>query len=203
MDKNPFEAFPEEPDTSPADFAQHMVQVWAEAVIRQAGRAQAIRKKDAIDDRNFERNEEWSPDEEQLAANYRLMWAEEHMLVWSAYQLEQWRGRLAKERGQVPPPENRELKLVRDALEHLSEARLDDLAATSPSEKGPQGRALRQFPNQSLGLYLGGTKLFELLDPHRVHEEALKVVKSIETELLDRARDAYEAMMHDEWVKDR
>jgi hypothetical protein len=35
----------------------------------------------------------------------------------------------------------------------------------SPGEKGPQGRALRDFPEQNLGLYLGGRTLFEVLDP--------------------------------------
>ncbi|MEY2226861.1 hypothetical protein [Streptomyces sp. BF23-19] len=199
MDTNPFEAFEVEPEAGAVEVAQHMVQVWAEAVIRQAERAQTIRKKDAIDNRNYERNEDWSPDEEQLAADYRVWWAEEHMLVWAAYQLEQWRGRLAKERGETAPPENRDLKLVRDALEHLSEARLEDFAAMPPSEKGFQGRALREFPNRMLSLSLGGRTLFELLDPHRVYEEALKVVKSIEAELDERAQEAVEALMYDEW----
>ncbi|MEW1799212.1 hypothetical protein ACIGO7_07630 [Streptomyces virginiae] len=67
-----------------------------------------------------------------------------------------------------------------------------------PAEKGFQGRALREFPNKMLAVSLGGRKLFELLDPYRVHEEALKVVKSIEAELSDRARDAYEELMYDE-----
>ncbi|MFJ6781193.1 hypothetical protein [Streptomyces yangpuensis] len=198
MDTNPFEDFEEEPEGGAAEVAQLMVQVWAEAVIRQAERAQAIRKKAAIDDRNYERNEDWSPDEHQLDTNYRLHWAEEHMLVWSAYQLEQWRGRLAKERGEVAAPENQDLKLVRDALEHLSEAHFEGFAAMSPAEKGFQGRALRQFPNKMLTMALGGRTLFELLDPYRVHEEALKVVKSIEDELDDRARDAYTQMIIDE-----
>ncbi|MGW4505825.1 hypothetical protein ACWENO_14425 [Streptomyces sp. NPDC004436] len=198
MDKNPFADFEADSEAGATEFAQYMVQVWAEAVIRQAERAQAIRKKAAIDDRNYDRNEDWSPDEYELAANFRIHWAEEHMLVWSAYQLEQWRGRLAKERGETAPPENRDLKLVRDALEHLSEARLEDFVAMPPAEKGFQGRALREFPNKMLAVQLGGGKLFELLEPHRVHEEALKVVKSIDAELDDRARDAYMQLMIDE-----
>lgn len=191
MDANPFE--PSEAE----EIAKHFVQVWAEAVIRQADRARAIRRKAGFDSRNYDRNEEWSPDEHQLAANYRIWWAEEHTLVWSAYQLEQWRGRLAKERGEIVPSENRNLKLARDALEHLSEARLDQDAATSPSDKGPRGRALRDFPDKMLSLSLGGRTLFEVLDPHRLDGEALKVVKSIEDELDDWAQAAYEELMSD------
>ncbi|MET7563719.1 hypothetical protein ABZS95_26495 [Streptomyces sp. NPDC005479] len=191
METNPFE--PSEAEET----ARHFVQVWAEAVIRQAERTRAIRKKDAVDSRNYDRNEEWSPDESQLAANYRVLWAEEHTLVWSAYQLEQWRSRLAEERGGSMPPQNQSLKLARDALEHLSEARLEGDAAMPPSDKGPKGRALRDFPNKMLSLSLGGRRLFEILDPRELDEEALKVVKSIEKELDDWTQAAYEELMRD------
>lgn len=191
METNPFE--PNEAE----EIAQHFVQVWAEAVIRQAERTRAIRDKYAIDSRNYDRNEEWSPDEHQLAVNYRTLWAEEHTLVWSAFQLEQWRKRLAEERGEPVPQENQNLKLARDALEHLNEARLEEGTATSPADTGYRGKALRQFPNKMLGLSLGGRQLFEILDPHRLDEEALKIVKSIEDELDSLALSAYVELMSD------
>ncbi|MFD9000872.1 hypothetical protein ACFV0T_07865 [Streptomyces sp. NPDC059582] len=191
MDANPFE--PSEAE----EIAKHFVQVWAEAVMRQAERTRAIRKKAVLDSRNYDRNEDWSPNEHQLAANYRVWWAEEHTLVWSAYQLQQWRRRLAEERGEPAPSENQNLKLARDALEHLNEARLDEDAATPPSAKGPQGRALRDFPDKMLSLSLGGRTLFEILDPHQLDKEALKVVKSIEDELDARAQAAYEELLRD------
>jgi hypothetical protein len=94
------------------------------------------------------------------------------MLVWSAYQLQQWRVRMASERGEPAPPENTNLKLARDALEHLCEARFDEDTAVSPGEKAA-GRALRDFPEQKLGLYLGGRTLFDVLDPQTLDEEAV------------------------------
>ncbi|MGW3692177.1 hypothetical protein [Streptomyces sp. NPDC005125] len=145
--------------------------------------------------RNYDRNEDWSPDQAQIEANFRVLWAEEHTLVWSAYQLQQWRRRLAEERRQPVPPENRNLKLARDALEHLSEARLEQEAAMPPSDRGPKGRALRDFPNKMLSLGLAGRNLFEILDPHRLDEEALRIVRSIEDELDEWAQDAYEELM--------
>ncbi|MET8420313.1 hypothetical protein ACWD7C_33890 [Streptomyces sp. NPDC005134] len=64
-----------------------------------------------------------------------------------------------------------------------------------PSDRGPKGRALRDFPNKMLSLGLAGRNLFEILDPHRLDEEALRIVRSIEDELDEWAQDAYEELM--------
>ncbi len=111
--------------------------------------------------------------------------------MWCARQLEWWRGRLARERGETPPPEDQDLKLARDTLEQLDEASFADAEARSPADKGPAGRALRGLPGQRLCLSLGGS-LFEVLDPERLDQKALEVVKSVEQELADRAVVAYE-----------
>lgn len=190
---NPFESSDDAPAAA-EETAKYFVQTWAEAVIRQAARTRAIRKKFHTDNRNYDRNEEWSPSEAELDAVFRACWAEEHTLVWSAHQLECWRARLAKERGETAPPPNEALKTVRDALEHLNEARLEDGGASSPAERGGPGRALRRLPEGGLSFALGGGKLFEILDPHRLDEEALKVVKSIDKELDDEARAMYELL---------
>ncbi|MBW5254951.1 hypothetical protein JGS39_39440 [Streptomyces sp. P01-B04] len=105
---------------------------------------------------------------------------------------ERWRGRLARERGETPPPENQDLKLARDALEHLDEAAFAAEEARSPADRGSAGRALRGLPGQRLRLSLDGSTLFEVLDPERLDQEALKVVKSVEQELAGRAVAAYE-----------
>lgn len=98
--------------------------------------------------------------------------------MWCAQQLEWWRGRLARERGETPPLEDQDLKLARDALEYLDEASFADAEARSPEDKGPAGRALRGLPGQRLRLSLGGGRLFEVLDPERLDQKALEVVKS-------------------------
>ncbi|GAQ59350.1 hypothetical protein a10_09252 [Streptomyces acidiscabies] len=117
------------------------------------------------------------------------------MLVWSAYQLERWRARLAKERGEEPPPESQRLKDARDALEHLDEARLEEDGARPPADKGIQGKALRKLPEQFLRFSLGNSKLFEVLDPNKLDEEALEVVASIEKELEAQVLAAYEDLL--------
>ncbi|MFE1909429.1 hypothetical protein ACFW96_38045 [Streptomyces gardneri] len=177
--------------------AAEFVQRWAEAVLRQAARTRAVRKKTAADDRAYDRNEEWSPSFWQIEANYRELWTEEHMLVWSAHQLERWQARLAKERNQPVPPENKDLRNVRNALEHLDEAALGGYTATPPEGAGwGQGRSLRNLPDKMMSLDVAGSgTLFEVLDRGMIETAALAVVKSIEDELDQRAMDHYADLM--------
>lgn len=186
-----------EPDqpTQAEETARHFVRVWAEAVIRQARRARDIRQAGADNWRAHDRGEDFAPSPHELELDFRTQWAEEHLLVWSAHQLERWRGRLARERGETPPPENQDLKLARDALEHLDEAAFVDDAARSPAATGFAGRALRVLPGQRLRLSLDDGNLFEVLDPEQLDQEALEVVKSVEQELADRAVAAYEDLL--------
>ncbi|MFD6936247.1 hypothetical protein ACFWAP_08860 [Streptomyces goshikiensis] len=190
-------AFFIDPQMNALDAAESFVQRWAEAVLRQAARTREVRKRTAGDNRAYERGEEPSLDQWTLDANRRELWTEEHMLVWSAHQLERWRARLAQERGEPAPQENEVLKDVRDALEHLDEAVLGVDAATPPEEgkRKQKGRALRKLPGQAMPLHADGGKLFAVLDPEVIDREALSVVASIEAELNDWAIDHYTELM--------
>jgi hypothetical protein len=190
-------AFFIDPQIDAVHTAQEFVQRWAEAVLRQAARTREVRKRVAADERAYDRGEVPGLDSWMLGANHRERWTEEHMLVWSAHQLERWRARLAKERNEPAPPENEALKDARDALEHLDEAVLGLNAATPPDggKRKQQGRALRKLPEQAMPLSIGGDKLFEVLDPEVIDREALAVVASIEAELNDWAVDHYAELM--------
>ncbi|MET7816266.1 hypothetical protein ABZT26_36195 [Streptomyces sp. NPDC005395] len=193
-------AFFIDPQMDSLHTAQEFVQRWAEAVLRQAARTREARKRVAADERAYDRGEVPGLDSWTLGANQRELWTEEHMLVWSAHQLDRWRARLAKERGEPAPPENEALKDARDALEHLDEAVLGLDSATPPEggKRKQQGRALRRLPEQAMSLSIGGDKLFEVLDPEVIDREALAVVASIEAELNDWATDQYAELMSDE-----
>ncbi|QKW66093.1 hypothetical protein HUT15_36830 (plasmid) [Streptomyces sp. NA03103] len=198
-------AFFIDPQMDALHTAQEFVQRWAEAVLRQAARTREARKKVAADERAYDRGEDPGLDNWTLGANQRELWTEEHMLVWSAHQLERWRARLAKEREEPAPPENEALKDARDALEHLDEAVLGLDSATPPEggKRKQQGRALRKLPEQTMSLSIGGDKIFEVLDPEVIDREALAVVASIEAELNDWATDHYAELMLDEQEDDR
>ncbi|MFM9709119.1 hypothetical protein [Streptomyces galilaeus] len=166
--------------------ARFFVRTWAEAVLRQAERAQAIRRKAVQDDRNYERMEDWSPPMEVLEENFRAQWAEEHQLVWAAHQLERWDARLRRERGQEPRGEDPFLKDVRDALEHLDEVDFVQDRAISPVPvRGKKyiGRAIRKLPGGALDLHLSGAALVGGIPPQAIEARALEAVRAVEQEL--------------------
>ncbi|MER5481567.1 hypothetical protein ABT026_32050 [Streptomyces sp. NPDC002734] len=72
-------------------------------------------------------------------------------------------------------------------MEHLDEAAFTFDAARSPAPEGG--------PEQQLRLELGGRDLFEVLDAERLDDQALKVVRSIEDELGERAAAAYHDLL--------
>ncbi|MGW7594282.1 hypothetical protein [Streptomyces rubiginosohelvolus] len=171
------------------------VRVWAEAVLRQAARVQDARDRAAVNDRDYERMEDWSPTEEDLARDFREEWAEQHTLVWAAFQLEQWRSRLHKERGIAPPEEDPLLRTVRNALEHLTDAAFVNERAVSPGEAGQKGSALRKLPGSELEIALWGEKAFGHIDPVHVRNAALDLVRTIENDLEEEAVERYLALV--------
>ncbi|MFI9029912.1 hypothetical protein [Streptomyces sp. NPDC053560] len=179
--------------------ARFFVRTWAEAVLRQAERAQAIRHQARQDDRNYERMEDWSPSMEVLERNFRAQWAEEHQLVWAAHQLERWDARLRRERGQEPRKEDPFLKDIRDALEHLDEVDFTGDQAVSPVPvKGKEyiGRAIRKLPGRALDLSLGGSALVGGIPPQAIEARALEAVQAVEQELEQEQREEYAAFLH-------
>lgn len=145
-----------------------------------------MREKDRKLFRAYERMEDWSPDELDLAQSSRAQWAEEHSLVWAAYQVERWAQRLAEERGEDPQPRDEVLVNVRNALEHLDEAEFKDGHAV-PGHSG--NRSLRKLPGDRLPIGTGYSLAFGLIDPSELERRALGVVATIEDELMEQAAD--------------
>jgi hypothetical protein len=135
------------------DTCRSFVQMWAEAVVLQDEHVRRIRRKADADGRAYERMEDWSPTELDLARNVRSQWAEEHTLVWAAHQVERWARRLAKERGEEPPPRDQVLADLRNALEHLDEAQYNGGHAVPVPGDG--SRSLRALPNSRLAIETG------------------------------------------------
>jgi hypothetical protein len=165
------------------------VQTWAEAVIRQLDRVRELREEGAVLFRQAERADMEVLDliEEDSQRNSRVQWAEEHMLIWAAHQLEQWNCRLAVERGEEPPEPDEFLARVRNALEHLDEADFEEGQAVP----GPLGsnRSLRSLPGGGglwLALGFGDSPLAGLISPTDLEKRALAVVQRIEAELVSR-----------------
>lgn len=150
------------------------VQMWAEAVLRQLDRVREMREKDRTDLRNWDRGQEGSPTDDDVARNFRILWTEEQILVWAAYQLERWTRRLAIERGREPTTPDPVLMDVRNALEQLDEV---DVAADAPPGSLGGSRSLRELPGGNIAIAVGGRKAFDLIDPEELGARVLAVVE--------------------------
>lgn len=82
---------------------------------------------------------------------------------------------------------------MRNALEHLVDARFVDDRAESPTATGKEGCALRTL--KGLDIMLGGATAFGHIDPAEVEAGALNVVRSIERDLEQEAIDRYVALL--------
>lgn len=160
--------------------------MWAEAVLLQVERVRQVRSKAEADGRAYDRLEDWSPTELDLMQNFRSQWAEEHTLVWAAHQVERWAARLAKERGQDPPPRDPVLADLRNALEHLDEAKFENGRAV-PADK--KSWSLKALPGSQLALETGHRLAFSLIDVGELEARALGVVATVENELMEAAAD--------------
>jgi hypothetical protein len=187
------------------DLCESFVQMWAEAVIRQVQRVHELRARAARDGRNFERNEDWSPTLDDLAAISRAQWTEEQTLVWAAHQLERWAKRLAEERGEDPPEADEVLTNLRNALEHLDEAEFTNarvptpgavggwgysLGASAVPQQGGKNWSLKALPSSGLNISTSegiGSPAFGLIEVGELARRAKAYVQKIEDELMAEA----------------
>ncbi len=167
--------------------AQWFVDVWAGEVRGQVRAVQAARTRFDDLDRAYERGE-WTLTEHDLLREGQRLWAAQHHLVWAGNQLEQWVRRLAREQGVEEPAPDPVLTALRDALEHLDDAVLDDDTASAGPGKG--NRSLRKLPGGQLFLgVFGSRRMFGLVDPDDIERRALAVVNTADR--LDQAAEAY------------
>jgi hypothetical protein len=172
------------------DTAQWFVDVWADEVRGRVREVKAGRKRFEELDRAYEHGE-WTLTEHDLLVRGQRLWAAQHHLVWAANQLEQWVRRLAREQGLPEPTPDPVLTALRDALEHLDDAVLDeDTAAAGP---GKGNRSLRKLPGGQLFIgVFGSQRLFGLVDPDDIERRALAIVTTA-----DRADQGAEDYVHD------
>jgi len=159
------------------------VQTWAEAVISQVKQVRQLRLDAARRGRAYERMDGHGPDILDLQKDARTLWAEEHKLVWAAHQAERWVRRLAIERGEEPPPRDKVLADLRNALEHLDEAEFDGHNAVPGSAKD----SLARLPDGRISIATGHGRAFGLIDVEELERRALAIVQGIEDEFIQEA----------------
>src|SRR4051794_18548309 len=173
--------------------AEPLVDVWVEGVRRLVPEVQAVR-----DSRAMDRNDSWPPlTGHDMFANWRRLWAAQHHLVWAAHQLERWVARLARERRKKVPKPDPVLADLRNALEHLDEADLDESTATASSNPA-RTKSLRKLLGSQLLIGTGANpgRLFDLIDSEEIEQRAWTSTDRLEQEAEDYVADR---RAHGEW----
>ncbi|MDV5143185.1 hypothetical protein R1T08_02385 [Streptomyces sp. SBC-4] len=131
-----------------------MLALWARSVQRDAHSYYQAASKAAWIDRAIDYNEEWSPTEAHLARAIEDVWVRGYRLVMATYQMERWLQAHQQITGANEQPDD-QLKMLRNAIEHLDEASFTDLAAQrgplDPKNKNKKW-ALDKLPGKELFL---------------------------------------------------
>jgi hypothetical protein len=182
------------------------VRTWAEEVVRQVERVAQTRQRV----RAYYRMEGDEPgiDSEFLEGAFRELWAAEHTLLWAAYQLERWRKRLDRERGNTERKPDKALTQARNVLEHLDEADFAGGRAVAPpwepppKPKGWDGKWRPRDPHWSLRK-LGGLDIAIIDDgtfcgiaSAEMRTRALDIVTSVEDDLAAEVVEHVAELMH-------
>lgn len=179
--------------------ARMFTQRWADGTLRQATRLRQALQRASNLDRAYERMDDSMLTEWDIAAKIDEVWIEQHLLMVSAQQFEKWAKRLARARGEIRPEEDRLMRLLRNSLEHLDEAELNDAEALP----GPSGnRSLRDLPGGRLplGVTLGAGKVLvcDLVEVDEIEKNCRQLANEILDEIEGPAIDAYIDWMIDD-----
>ena len=178
--------------------AESLVDVWVEEVRRLVPEVRAVRRSTTGDSRAMDRNDSWPPlTGHNMFANWRRLWAAQHHLVWATHQLERWVARLARERRKKVPKPDPVLADLRNALEHLDEADLDESTATASSNPA-RTKSLRKLLGSRLLIGTGANpgRLFDLIDSEEIEQRAWTSTDRLEQEAEDYVADR---RAHGEW----
>lgn len=174
--------------------AKRMLGTWARATQADANSYYQAAMRAAWTDRAIDYGEDWSPDERDLSTALEQVWVRGYKLVMSSYQMERWLQAHRRLGGQTVQPQ--EYRLLRNALEHLDEARFTELTA-SGSTTGKKNPAIDQLPGGELFLGFHGSFIdnaFGILDLKDVTDKAREYAR------IDEQYDSYEPGS-DDWVR--
>ncbi|WP_033440899.1 hypothetical protein [Saccharothrix sp. NRRL B-16314] len=185
----------------PSDYlmARMFTQRWADGTLRQATRLRHALRQASSFDKAYERMDDATLTEWDIAAKIDEVWIEQHLLMVSAQQFEKWAKRMAEARGGTRPAEDRLMRLLRNSLEHLDEAELNDFEALP----GPSGnRSLRDLPGGRLplGVTLRADRVLvcDLVELDEIEKNCRQLANQILDEVEGPAIDAYIDWMIDD-----
>jgi hypothetical protein len=118
--------------------------------------------------------EDWSPDERDLPPALEQVWVRGYKLIMSAYQMERWLQAHRKLNGE--PVQTKQYRHLRNALEHLDEAHLTEVAAVKRPDD-TEKRSIEELPGRQLFLGFSSSSTedaFGIVNLAEVTEQARK-----------------------------
>ncbi|WP_425839878.1 hypothetical protein [Microbacterium sp. PA5] len=181
-------------DADGDDIPLMLARSWADSTFELLRLSKERRRRHASLDSMYERMDgdgiTWDGVQESL----RQVWSTDCLLILSAANLEAWVRKLyIARRRRVPEPlEN--LKRLRNAIEHLDEAELDEESWTATARTAAaRTRGIGALPNQSLAIGLTGDgKLFGVITHDELERLVAGLLDELAQELDDYARDWFE-----------
>jgi len=174
-------------DLNGDDIPLMLARSWADAtyelLVQSRDRRRRHRNLDSMYERMDGDGVTWGAVEEAL----RRVWSTDCLLILSASNLESWVRKLYRARRRRVPESLPNLKQLRNAIEHLDEAELDEESWTASARtKSSEKHGIGSLPNQSLALGITGDgKLFGVI----THNELETLVHSLLRELADELDD--------------
>ncbi|MCU1592153.1 MAG: hypothetical protein JWP11_3409 [Frankiales bacterium] len=164
------------------------VERWASGTLVQCDRLTSAVEEARKLDWAHERGENWSPPWEDVLTAYDRVWVEAHLLVVAGHQLQTWTMRWHRQRPEPSPTISARLTALRNSLEHLDQALLDDVAARPDPALGRKSWALDRLPDGQLPLFPSVERrgdpvaAFGLLDVQALRAHAERVSGDIDDE---------------------
>ena len=133
------------------EVANRMLGVWARAVLKDVHSYYQAAMRAAWIDRAIDYGEDWSPNSEDLSTALEEVWVRGYRLLTSDQQMERWLQ--ATRRLSGDPVEPGKYTALRNTLEHLDEAKFDELTARKdPDTARQKGRSINDLPGKELFL---------------------------------------------------
>ncbi|GAA1970258.1 hypothetical protein [Microbacterium deminutum] len=161
---------------------------WAEQTTEQLGTAKECRRRYEAIEATYERvDHDGEITQDVVSSAFRALWTAEALLITSASNLERWMTKLYRARNRRPRTNVEHLRTLRNALEHLHEANIDDdnwvaTARTTTAERSGIGA----LPDAQLSIGLDGDgRIFGVI----THDDLTTLVRALLDELDAELRD--------------
>lgn len=181
-------------DADGDDVALMLARSWADSTFEMLELSRKRRSNYHWISKAYDRMDGDAVDLAMLQRSIREVWSTDCLLIISAANLEAWTRKLYRSRRRREPEPIENLKRLRNAIEHLDEADIDEetWTATARTSKAVKS-GIGALPNQKLGVGVSGDGLLFGVMSHDDLEKLVNgLLDELSQELDDYARDWFE-----------